>query len=234
MAWFRGVDALAAHRSSDHQAFRKERRALQIVRRQSVRRRVPAESHDQGRLEMRRVILFVLGLTAALVLLPTTAVADSTTTAAKNIRPGVFISRLPQVLRHLCTMRRPCHALPNRLKRSMAKPPKTRLLGQPSALWSEGRRGVVDLTEILGGQLDLRCGDVLLEAVELRRPRNRDDPWLLSEKPGERDLCGRRVLALRDLRYKLDEREVRAARLGGEARDAVAEVGLERVRGAGR
>src|SRR5207237_2906656 len=64
--------------------------------------------------------------------------------AAKKIRAGVFISRLPQVLCHLCTMRRPCHAPANAVKRSMAKPPKTRLLGQPSALPASPDQAVLD------------------------------------------------------------------------------------------
>ena len=43
------------------------------------------------------------------------------------------------------------------------------------------------------------------QAVELRRAGDRDDPWLLREQPGERDLRGRCVLALRDLLQQVDE-----------------------------
>src|SRR5204863_4311645 len=65
----------------------------------------------------------------------------------------------------------------------------------------------------------------LLEPVQLRRAGDRDDPRLLREQPGERDLRGRRVLPLSDALEEVDERAVRRPRAGvGEARHGVAKV----------
>src|SRR5439155_18903080 len=74
-------------------------------------------------------------------------------------------------------------------------------------------------------QLDVRCCDVLLQALELRGPGDRDDPGLLGEQPRERDLSRCRVHALCYAREQLDEGAIRFPRLRIETRDAVAEVG---------
>jgi len=85
--------------------------------------------------------------------------------------------------------------------------------------------GVLDLAVIIGRQVDLGGGDVLLESVQLRGARDRHDPWFLGEEPGERDLRGRRALPLCDVRQHVDEGEVGLPRLPvDEARDGVAEV----------
>jgi hypothetical protein len=49
--------------------------------------------------------------------------------------------------------------------------------------------------------------------VQLRGSGDRDDPRLLREQPGERDLRRRRALALTDVAEQLDERQVRPARV---------------------
>ncbi len=54
--------------------------------------------------------------------------------------------------------------------------------------------------------------------------RNRHDPGLLREEPGERDLRRSGGFALGDGADEMDESHVRFARLGREARDDVAEV----------
>src|SRR5687768_9929278 len=64
---------------------------------------------------------------------------------------------------------------------------------------------VVDLAEIVGAELEVCRGDVLLETMELRRARDRHDPGLLCQEPGERDLGGSRVVALGDPAEQLDE-----------------------------
>src|SRR5258708_29745188 len=66
--------------------------------------------------------------------------------------------------------------------------------------------------------------NVLLQAMRLRRARDGNNPWPLGQQPGERDLGGRRVLALRDAAEQLDQRLVRLPRLRREAGDGVAEV----------
>jgi len=58
--------------------------------------------------------------------------------------------------------------------------------------------GVVDLTKIIGCEFYVDGPDVFLQTVHLLGSRNRDDPRLLREEPGERDLRRRRSLPLCD------------------------------------
>src|SRR5882672_2027363 len=97
------------------------------------------------------------------------------------------------------------------------------------ALDRDLRRGRIDLTQILSGQLDRGSTDVLLEALQLARAGDRDDPRLLRQQPGERDLGWRGPLPRGDGAQPLDERLIRLPRLRRESRDDVAEVaGFER------
>src|SRR3954447_12379059 len=100
-------------------------------------------------------------------------------------------------------------------------------LGIAGALRADLR--LFDLAQVVTRQLEIGRGDVLFEAVELRRPRDRDERRALREDPCEGNLrCGR-ASPLRDSLHEIDERTVRLACLGREARDGVAEVaGLER------
>jgi hypothetical protein len=59
--------------------------------------------------------------------------------------------------------------------------------------------------------------------MQLRGARDRHDPGLPGEEPSERDLGGRRALALSDAPEQIDQRPVRLPGLRGE--DGVAEVG---------
>ena len=85
-------------------------------------------------------------------------------------------------------------------------------------------RGLVDLAQVVGRELELRRAEVLLQAVRLGRAGDRDDPGLLGEEPGEGDLRRRRVLLLRDAAQQVDQGLVGLAGLGREARDDLAEV----------
>ena len=87
------------------------------------------------------------------------------------------------------------------------------------------RGGALDLAEVVGRQFDGSRPDVLLQAMQLRGARDRNDPRLLGEQPGERDLGRRRLLPLRDLAEQIDQGLVRLPGLRREARDDVAEVG---------
>ena len=69
------------------------------------------------------------------------------------------------------------------------------------------------------------AADVLLQAMQLRRPRDRHDPRLLGQEPGECDLGGRRVLPSGDAAEQFDQRLVRLPGLRREAGNGVAEVG---------
>jgi hypothetical protein len=59
---------------------------------------------------------------------------------------------------------------------------------------------------------DLACGEsdsvgdaVLLEPVDMLRPRNRRDVVSLCEQPGQSDLCGRGLDFIGDLAYLVDD-----------------------------
>src|SRR5579864_4937241 len=95
-------------------------------------------------------------------------------------------------------------------------------LGVASALRLDLR--VVDLTQVVGRQLDVDCCVVLLEAVQLRRAGDRNEPRLLREDPCEGDLRSRCALSLRNLLEQLDEGAVRSQRLRVEARNGASEI----------
>jgi hypothetical protein len=54
------------------------------------------------------------------------------------------------------------------------------------------RGGRVDLAQVFRGKIEVGRADILLQARQLRGPRDRDDPGLLRQQPGERDPGGRR------------------------------------------
>ncbi len=62
----------------------------------------------------------------------------------------------------------------------------------------------LDLVEVLWGQLDIDGGEILLEPRELRGARDRHDPRLLSQQPGERDLRRGRLLGGGDPVQQID------------------------------
>jgi hypothetical protein len=49
----------------------------------------------------------------------------------------------------------------------------------------------IDLAEVVERQFNVNRSEVLFEAMQLRGARDGDDPRLLCEEPGERDLSGR-------------------------------------------
>src|ERR1051326_7389701 len=100
------------------------------------------------------------------------------------------------------------------------------MFGIASATHSDFRDRVLDLVEILRSQLDHRCADVFFETLELARTGNRNDPWLLREKPGQRDLRRRRILVRGDRLQKIDETLIRFACFRSEARKKSSKIGL--------
>ena len=83
-----------------------------------------------------------------------------------------------------------------------------RLLGVAGPLHPDFRGRRIDLSEVVGSQFDGRCPQVLLQSMQLRSARNRYDPRFLCKQPGERDLGGRRLLALPDPAEQIDQRLV--------------------------
>src|SRR6188472_1335372 len=91
------------------------------------------------------------------------------------------------------------------------------------------RRRPIDLAKVLGGQMNVHGRDVLVEAMPLRRSRNRHDPGLLREQPGQRELRRSRSLPLGEGLEPLHEGQVGLAVLLGEPRHGIAEIArLER------
>src|SRR3954462_4355561 len=78
---------------------------------------------------------------------------------------------------------------------------------------------VLDLAEILERQLYACCAEVLVEALDLARAWNRNDPGLLRQQPGKRDLRWRGVLSLRHCVEQIDERVIRFPVLRRETRN---------------
>jgi hypothetical protein len=62
------------------------------------------------------------------------------------------------------------------------------VFGIPGTLHRDLRGGRLDLSEVLGSEFEVSGFEVLAQALGLRRSRDRDDPRLPGEQPGERDL----------------------------------------------
>src|SRR5438105_341737 len=87
------------------------------------------------------------------------------------------------------------------------------------------RGSAIDLTEIVGRELDGCCSDVLLETRQLRRAGDGNDPRLLCKQPGERDLSRCGLLPLCDLAKQINDGRICLPSLGRKARNDVAKVG---------
>jgi hypothetical protein len=74
--------------------------------------------------------------------------------------------------------------------------------------------GILDLAEVVGGQLKGGCSEVLVEALHSTGAGDRHDPRLLGEQPGERDLGRGGVLACRDPSQQVDQGLVGLACVG--------------------
>src|SRR5258708_6671684 len=78
--------------------------------------------------------------------------------------------------------------------------------------------------EIAGGKFDCYPSHVLFQTVELRRSRDRNNPRSLGEKPGERNLRGRRILPSRDVPERINQSRIRLPVFGRKARNLVAKI----------
>ena len=83
----------------------------------------------------------------------------------------------------------------------------------------------LDVAEIVRRKSERSGPDVLLQAMQLRGARDRNNPRLLSEQPDERDLCRGRLLPLGDAAEEGDQGLIRLERLRREPRQRAAEVG---------
>jgi len=73
------------------------------------------------------------------------------------------------------------------------------VLGVAGSLDLDPVGGALDLAEVVGGQRDGGCSEVLFQAFYSTGARDRHDPGLLGEQPGQRDLGRRGVLPGCDL-----------------------------------
>src|SRR5947199_1142324 len=97
-------------------------------------------------------------------------------------------------------------------------------LRQPLSLHVDPGRGLLDLAQVGRCQLQVHGAKILLEARQFLRARNRDNPRLLREQPGERDLRRRRAFPLRDTFHEVDQCHVCRTGVRGEARRYAAKV----------
>ena len=77
--------------------------------------------------------------------------------------------------------------------------------GIPSTLHRNLCSRTIDLSEIIGRQLDFNGADILLQPMQLRGARDRNNPRLLREKPGQRNLSGQRFLPPGDSAEQVDQ-----------------------------
>src|SRR2546422_8798841 len=88
------------------------------------------------------------------------------------------------------------------------------------------REGLLDARELVLRQPDSDCGDVLPEIAAPLRAGDRDDVLAAAQHPGDRELCRRDALLLRDLAYPVEQVVVVREVVALEARAEAAEVGL--------
>ena len=87
-----------------------------------------------------------------------------------------------------------------------------------------------DFTQIVGREFDGDRADVFVQAMQLRGARDRYNPRLLRQQPGERDLRRCRLLSFRDAGEQIDQRLIRLESLRREARQGAAEIGAVELR----
>ena len=84
-----------------------------------------------------------------------------------------------------------------------------RALEQPFAFEIDPRRRGVDVTEVVGRELNSVEAEVFLQAVQLGGAGDRHDPRFLREQPCQRDLRGRGALPRRHVLEKVNQAEAR-------------------------
>jgi hypothetical protein len=104
------------------------------------------------------------------------------------------------------------------------------LFGVARPLHRDLRSGGIDLAEIVGRKLDGRRSDVFLEPVKLRGARDRNDPRVLGEQPGERNLRRSGVLASRNPAKQIDQCLIGFPGFRREARQRSPKVGAVEFR----
>jgi hypothetical protein len=86
------------------------------------------------------------------------------------------------------------------------------------ALDRHAGRCLVELRQVLWGEVEVRRCEVLVEALETPGAGDRSDPRLLREQPGQGDPPDGGLLAVGDRLDEVDEGEIGLQRLALEAR----------------
>ena len=81
------------------------------------------------------------------------------------------------------------------------------------------RELTLDLAEVIGSKFDFNRSDILDHPLQISRAGNGDDPRLLREQPGERDLSRRYLLSFCDRVEQIDHRLIGFPGLQREARE---------------
>src|SRR5690242_7057139 len=84
--------------------------------------------------------------------------------------------------------------------------------------------------QIVGCEFDFRGADVFFQAFQFCSAWNWNDPWLLCEQPGERDLGRRRLFPFRDFAKQIDQPLILPEGLRREAWQRATEVGAVELR----
>src|SRR6266852_4046308 len=87
------------------------------------------------------------------------------------------------------------------------------------------RGRTVDFAQVVRCEFDCERAIVLVEARQLGRARDRNNPRLLRKQPRQRDLRRCRLLLFRDSAQEIHQRLIRLAVFWSEARDDGTEIG---------
>ena len=91
-----------------------------------------------------------------------------------------------------------------------------------------GRHRALDPGEVLWRQVEVERSERLGQPLTATRPDQRNDGRAAGQHPGDRDLCDRRALRIRDRAQRLDERKVAVEVVAAEPREVRTEVALSR------
>src|SRR5579863_519356 len=83
----------------------------------------------------------------------------------------------------------------------------------------------IDVADIGRREFECDCSDVFVEAIQFGCAGDWNDPWLLREQPGQRNLGRSCILPLRDGAEQIDQRLVCLESLRRKTRKRTAEVG---------
>src|SRR5208282_2681474 len=115
-------------------------------------------------------------------------------------------------------------------RHSLAIDPLLQMRRVSVALHRDLRNSCSDIAEIASGQFNVCRAEILLQPMQLSRPRNWNDPRFSSKQPGNRDLCRCALLLCRNLAEHVHQSLVRFAILLVEPRNDITEIGAIELR----